>query len=335
MPQRAALLTGAVLILIGAICSVAAIYVLRAGDERRLENEGRPARAEVMHKAIHADRTARSAVRPDYRIDYRFTPGQADPVRASADIDAQLWKRLGRGDAVEVVYLPSDPSVHRVEGQGTERGVVIALALVGLVFAALGLWSILHSFHRPQSPAPSHPSRSGFGDRLAAWIARSPAFVLGIAGILFFLPFATTGVVWFGKQRAEEALFAARSQSVAGTVLDKVVVHTRRSIASRPSRVAKHYQVNYRFESDAGEEVIGTSRIDADAWERLKERGPIAVRYVAGSPWLHRLSGEGGGWGGPLVFLAIGGLGMLAGAGAALWGWPRWTGHKISRRKQQ
>ena len=330
--HRPALVVGAVLFLIGAICGATAGYLLPAGDEHRLDSEGRPGRAEVLHKAIHADRTAGSAVRPGYRIDYRFTPAQADVVTAVADIDAELWQRLGRGDAVEVVYLPSNPSVHRVEGQHAERGVAIALALAGLLFAALGLWSMRRAFLRPQPPG--QPSRPGFGDRLAAWIARSPAFTLGIAGILFFLPFATAGVAWFGTQRGEEALFAARSQSVAGMVLNKAVVHKRRSIAARPSHITTHYQVSYRFQSDAGEELIGTSEIDADAWERLKERGPIAVRYVAGSPWLHRLSGEGGDWGGPLVFLAIGGLGMLAGAGAAVWGWPRWSGRKTSRPKR-
>ena len=97
--HRPTLLVGAVFFLIGAACGGTGAYLLHPAESRRFETEGRLVRAEVLHKTIHADRTAGSAVRPGYRIDYRFTPAQADVVTASAEIDLALWKRLEIGRA--------------------------------------------------------------------------------------------------------------------------------------------------------------------------------------------------------------------------------------------
>lgn len=321
------LIVGAIFLLIGTGLGGTGLYLLGAGESKRLEAGGRMLRGTVLHKAIHASRVDGGTVRPAHRIDYRFAPPGAGAVTASGDIDPALWKRLGPGDAIEVLYLPGDPRVHRVEGVQRDRTVALVFLLIGSVFAPLGAWLARGAFARTAAPP-------GFGGRLASWLARSPAFALGVGAMVFFLPFAAAGVAWFGTKSAEESLFAASSRTVQGMVLEKAVVEKRIAAANRPSRPSTHYQVAYRFPAESGEEVIGTSEVAPAAWERLKERGPIGVRYVAGSPWLHRLENEGADWTGPVVFASIGGGGMLAGAIAAFLGWPAWSGGKAWRRRR-
>jgi hypothetical protein len=131
-------------------------------------------------------------------------------------------------------------------------------------------------------------------------------------------------VYWLAAVRSEQALFAARAQSVEGTVLSKAIVKKSSGGSSsgpgRRHRESTHYQVTYRFMADSGDEIVGTSELDADDWERLRERAPIRVVYVGASPWLHRVEGGGASWTGPIIFLSLGGLGMLASAGLAAWG---------------
>jgi len=307
--DRATLGVGGLFLLLGTIFGAVALYVWSPAQERELAAGGRTARAELLRKDIVADRASGSLVRPQYRVHYRFTPQQGAPVAASAQIDETLWRRLSPGDALEVAYLPGDPSVHRTENQVRDYVLPIVFGIVGLVFAPLGICLILG-----RAPVP---------DGLAAWVARSPAYALGMIGVLFFLPFAGGGLYWLDALRSEQALFEARGRQAQGTVLSKAIVKKSSGSSSGTARSrsqSTHYQVSYRFHADSGEEVVGTSELDADDWERLKERAPIAVTYVGGSPWLHRVEGWDAGWFGPVLFLGLGGAGMAACGALAWWG---------------
>lgn len=320
MSTRATLGVGALFLLLGTIFAGVALYLWSAVEERQLAAEGRTARAELLRKDIVADRASGAIVRPEYRAHYRFTPEAGVPVSANAQIDETLWRRVHPGDPIEVVYLASDPSVHRVEGQQREIVLPLVFGLIGVVFAPLGLSLML--------------GRSPFPAGFAEWVGRSPAYALGIIGVLFFLPFAGGGVFWLEAVQSEQALFEARGQQVEGTVLSKAIVKKSSGSSSGPGRSrsqSTHYQVTYRFQGDSGEEVAGTSELDVEDWERLKERAPVAVTYVAGSPWLHRVQGWEPSWVAPVLFLAIGGVGVLA-CGALAW-WAR--GRPARRIKPQ
>lgn len=286
-------------------------------DDRRVDW---PTLAEVLRKTIGADRASGSIVRPAWRIEYRFAPPGAAAVTATAEIDAGLWQRLGAGDPVELVYLPSDPSVHRVEGQQSGRVTSIIFGFIFLLFAPLGAWLMRNGL--PRAPAPQGVP-PGLAARLTGWFAKSPALALGVAGLLFFLPFAGAGVFWFAWVQGEASQFEARGQSVEGLLLSKEIVRRSGGSSSGPGRSRSetiHYQITYRYRAD-GDELHGTSEIDADIWERLKEREPIAVRYVGGSPWIHTVEGTASQWVGPIIFLGLGGIGMLVSGVAAWWGW--------------
>lgn len=312
MADRATLAVGGLFLLLGTIFGGVALYLWSALEERQLAAEGRTARAELVRKDIVADRASGSIVRPGYRVHYRFAPEQSSPVSASAQIDEALWRRLSPGDPLEVRYLSEDPAVHRVESQRRDIVLPIVFGLIGVLFAPLGLCLVL--------------GRSPFPPGFAGWVGRSPAHALGLIGVLFFLPFAGGGIFWLDAVQSEQALFDARGQQAEGTVLSKAIVKKSSGRSSGPGRSrseSTHYQVTYRFQGDAGEEVAGTSELDVDDWERLKERGPVAVAYVAGRPWLHRVQGWEPGWIAPILFLVVGGAGVLACGGLAWWGHAR------------
>ena len=154
---------------------------------------------------------------------------------------------------------------------------------------------------------------SGAGPGLARWILKS------WMAILFFACFFIGGVFWLDTVRSAEQLLEVRGRPVEGLVLSKAIATTHRSgVGSRRSNQSTHYRVVYRFRAD-GADIVGTSEPGAGEWERLKERGPIAVVYAGGTPWIHRIEGDSAGWVAPLAFLLVGGLGMLGSGAAAFW----------------
>jgi hypothetical protein len=303
--ERASRLVGGLFLLLGLIFGGVALYLGIDPDARRLEARGDTARAELLRKELHASRVRGSTVRPEYRVSYRF--GSID---ASASIDEALWRRLSPGDPLEVRYLKEDPATHRVETQEREIVLPVVFGLIGAVFAPLGF-----ALMRGRAPLL---------DRAIAWISRSPALALGSIGVAFFLPFFAGGVYWLDTVRGEEALLEARGRGAEGMVLSKAIVKKRSSSGSGARTTeSTHYHATYRFRADSGEEVIGTSALDADAWEQLKERAPVPVAYVAGAPWLHRVQGWEPSWWPPILFLAVGGIGMAACGWLAWWGYGR------------
>lgn len=320
------LLAGAVFLAIGLACGATGANLLNAAEDERLLTEGQRTHAQVLHKSIRADRTRDVKLRPAYRVGYRYTPTRGAPVSGERELDAAVWTRVARDAGVEVVYLPSDPPVHRVEHERHDRAGATVLAIVGSFFALLGAWLARQAFTAPR------PSR--IADRLTAAFARSAAFTLGTGGVLFFLPFAVAGTAWLSAQHAEEHLFETRSVQTAGVVLDKTVVRKRSSIGTRPGAESIHYTVTYRYAGVAGDEIVGTSEISADTWYGMKERGPITLRVVTGEPWLHRLDGEAGGGPAPILLLALGSAGVIASAAALARGRQRWRRNGVHGRKR-
>jgi uncharacterized protein DUF3592 len=311
--DAATLIVGAVFFLIGAALGGVGLWQLY--EEQREFGPAEQARGEVLRKAIHADRTRGSIVKPRYRVEYRFQPRGGAPVSGSADLAPELWQRLEPGAALEVRYLGADPSARRVEGELRDPTVWMVFALIGALFAPVGAWLMRNGLPRERAGG----ERGAIPAPLAAWFTRSPALALGTMGVLFFACFFLGGVFWLGTVRSTQELLEVRGQQVEGLVLSKAIV-TKRSGSSGGSRSGEstHHQVVYRFTAD-GADIVGTSELGADEWQALKERGPIAVVYAGGTPWIHRIEGDSAGWIAPLAFVLVGGLGMLGSAAAAFW----------------
>ncbi|HEY0443776.1 MAG TPA: DUF3592 domain-containing protein, partial [Candidatus Limnocylindrales bacterium] len=85
---------------------------------------------------------------------------------------------------------------------------------------------------------------------------------------------------------AQEADYARSGVATTGIVLTKDIVTARSSSNSNSST---EYRVTYRFTTADGSTLEGRSSIGVTAWEKLVERGPIAIRYVAGNPGTNRV----------------------------------------------
>ena len=311
--DAATLIVGAVFFLIGAALGGAGLWQLH--DHYREFGRAELARGEVLRKAIHADRTQGSVVKPRHRVEYRFQPAGAEPLSGSADVAPELWERLEPGSAIEVRYLAADLATRRVEGEVRDPTIWIIFSLMGALFAPVGAWLVRNGLPRQRATGDARAIPAP----LMAWFARSPARALGTMGVLFFACFFTGGVFWLDTVRSTEQLLEVRGQPVEGLVLSKAVV-TKRSggAGSSRSNESTHYQVVYRFRAD-GADIVGTSELGTGEWERLKERGPIALVYAGGTPWIHRIEGDSAGWFAPLAFVLVGGLGMLGSGAAAFW----------------
>ncbi len=120
---------------------------------------------------------------------------------------------------------------------------------------------------------------------------------VGVVMLLFALGFA-----------AKEGDFSRNGVTTTGIVLTKHIVPA-------DSDSSTEYRVSYRFTTGDGKVVEGSESVDVGAWEKLVERGPIEIRYVAGNPGSNRLA-SGDNVAGAAIFALIGAV--FGGIGALL-----------------
>jgi Protein of unknown function (DUF3592) len=296
------ILCGAIFFAIGALFTGVAAYLWLQDtrEERALRAEGQAAQGTVVSKSIHADRSGGST-ETTFRINYRFGAAQTDEVVDSADVNAATWEQLKQGGAVKVTYLPSSPSVHRIEGQ--DRGLLVNIIFggVGIVFVLLGglmlLWNIERAPH--------------FALTSLDYFTRAPLLTFAVLWLIVTVPFLAGGAYLFALQRTIEAKFNTEAVKAIGMVLTKQVVRTR-GHGQNSGTIYTSYRISFRYDASSGE-IVGTVDLDENVWARLSERGPITVIFLADEPWEFRLAGAGTGWGNAFIVLAIGLGGTLIG----------------------
>jgi hypothetical protein len=135
--------------------------------------------------------------------------------------------------------------------------------------------------------------------------------LIWVGGIFLLagIPILCVGI-WFARDAANQKRLDTEGQSVQGIVLTKT---TSTSTSSRSSTSSTSYYVTYRFQTSAGQIVRGTSRVSRGTWERLLEREPVEVQYLADSPEVSRISGaaQDGLW--TLLFVGLGGMATVIG----------------------
>ena len=120
---------------------------------------------------------------------------------------------------------------------------------------------------------------------------------VGVAMLIFALGFAV-----------KEGDYTRNGVTTTGIVLTKHIVPA-------DSDSSTEYRVSYRFSTGDGRVVEGSDTIDSGAWEKLVERGPIEIRYVADNPGSNRLA-SGSNVAGAAIFALLGAV--FGGIGAVL-----------------
>jgi hypothetical protein len=131
---------------------------------------------------------------------------------------------------------------------------------------------------------------------------RSFATVLGL--VVLVIGFAS---IFVGVSRgADERALAREGMVVQGTVTEKRIDHVSRHRQGGANEQRTLYVVGYRFTTRTGAGLDGEQVVGEALWRRLRQDGPIAVRYLEADPFTNRADAEPGASND--VFLAAGSL---------------------------
>ncbi len=139
MRQRAWLLG------IGLVFTVAfgAVSFILWGEAREFAERGVEASATVLDRDTRTRRDSDGNRRTTYFVTYRFELPDGQTQRNRDTVSSGYHGSVSRGDEVNVLYLPDDPSTAELERGGTRRDSIL-FGLVALVVAAgtggVGWW---------------------------------------------------------------------------------------------------------------------------------------------------------------------------------------------------
>jgi hypothetical protein len=126
--------------------------------------------------------------------------------------------------------------------------------------------------------APRMTSRAS----IFPYVRRTPLLWVGAFLLLPGLVLGTLGLAL----AVQDARFAADGATAEGLVLSKDIDHATSSSGTS-------YSIRYRFTAPDDRTYEGSSTVDVHDWERLVERGPVTVQYLASDPSSSRLSNAG------------------------------------------
>jgi hypothetical protein len=127
---------------------------------------------------------------------------------------------------------------------------------------------------------------------------RSFPFWFGGIWLVCGAPFLVVGIYVAIDTVRQEQRYTTEAQVTEGMVLTKRI--------SRGNKESTSYMVSYRFRAPDGAVVQGDTKTSGALWDRLVERGPIRVTYLADRPWAHRIEDQGPDWILPLAFTVVG-----------------------------
>ena len=136
---------------------------------------------------------------------------------------------------------------------------------------------------------------------IITYLRRTPLLWIGAIVLLPGLVFGAIGV----GVAVSDVRFAAGGATAQGIVLSKDIKHATGSAGTS-------YSIRYQFTASNDRTYEGSSLIDVDSWDRLVERGPVTVQYLASDPSSSRLPSAGSLLF-EVVFIVIGAVALLIG----------------------
>jgi Protein of unknown function (DUF3592) len=116
--------------------------------------------------------------------------------------------------------------------------------------------------------------------------SKAPPLIF-IGGVLLFVSSIFLALMGSYVYRAHR--LASEGKFATGTVVKKVMHHASDSGTSNTS-----YEVDYNFTTADGRKVEGNDTIDPDAWDQLKEGGPVQIEYAASKPRINQVGATSG-----------------------------------------
>lgn len=298
----------------------------------RLSAEGRPATGTVVKKLFHrASDNPNSDSSTTYEVDYTFTTADGRRIEGNDTIDADGWDRLNEGGPIEVEYVPSAPHTNQVAGQGGYLASAI-IAAVSLLVWVLGATLLLKGWLFPALPSakrsPGQESKSesqgGTADDSPPIETNSLLFRITaspwIFASLFALVLGPILLLSGGFGVHEEHVYRTEGKLAAGMVLTKSSQEEHRhDYNSNTDTRVMHYQLGYRFSTEAGQSVRGSEEVSWRTWSSIHERDPIQIVYLPRHPSTNRLAGHSsvlGVW----LIAVLGALLSVAGVGSLGYG---------------
>ncbi|MGQ0735423.1 MAG: DUF3592 domain-containing protein [Acidobacteriota bacterium] len=286
--------------------------------EQRYRQAGVQAEGIVTGKALrHA--TADSGT--SYEITYRLTPDGGPMHEQTEEVTVHQWERVEQGSRVPIEYVAGQPGTARVVPESDEEALVALIAMgVGGLLAVIGMGLIVAALRRgargsatretaseerletdPSSRFAPQPQAVGLRRQQTMWQIARGSFFFWCGGIFLLcgLPFFIVGVFLF----QDDWRFARDARSTQGMVLSKDIRVSSSGSGSRRSST-RHYEVTYRFTAD-GETYEGQDELSHDAWQGLREREPVEVRYRPHRPSSHHLA-QRSEWMLKTIFLLLG-----------------------------
>src|ERR1017187_4814185 len=116
--------------------------------------------------------------------------------------------------------------------------------------------------------------------------SKAPPLIF-IGAILLFVGSIFIAIMGTYVYRAHR--LASEGKFATGTVVKKVMHQASDSGTSNTS-----YEVDYNFTTADGRTLEGNDTIDPDAWDQLKEGGPVQIEYAASKPRINQVGATSG-----------------------------------------
>jgi len=157
--QNAMLMIGSSVLFLLIGLGLVASATIFTSTTARLRTEGQTIVAEVVDAQVIQSTRRGSVTSKRYEVKYRFQPpGQSVVMSDWVEAPEDVVRGATQAKAIEVRYLPSDPSVNLPSASvGTEAGPSVTSIwhmMVGAAFVVLGLAILSVSLRRPRAPEP-------------------------------------------------------------------------------------------------------------------------------------------------------------------------------------
>jgi hypothetical protein len=283
----------------GVLLFVSSIFIFFMGDyvyrAHRLASEGKFSTGTVVKKVMHQASDSGDQ-NTSYEVDYTFTTADGRKLEGDDKVDPDVWDQLKEGGPVQIEYAASKPRLNQV---GATGGAIIGGYIVLIVASAmwlLGATLAVKGLFGSSAPAAGVAAESKMvtvaksgnfevelspflKDRMTPWTAFGS--ILLACGSIFLLIGAAN--------LHQERTLSAKGKTATAIVLTK---SSHQEYDQENHTYQTHYDLGYRFTTDDGKSIRGSTELNWRRWNSIHERDPIQIIYLPERPSKSRLASD-------------------------------------------